>query len=131
MVRALLFITIIGLSGAFSPSKSVAADSVAEKTWQLVAIDGEDFGAKATLTFPEPNKISGEGPCNFYGASVTGPYPVFVPGPIMSTQRACPFLAEEQQFLDALSAMTIADIQDDTVILSTPDGREMVFKPFD
>jgi heat shock protein HslJ len=55
------------------------------------------------------------------------PYPWFEVGPILSTKMACPELTAEMQFFRALNAMTLSEVLDKTLILSTPEGREMLF----
>ena len=129
--RALISLAIFVFSGACVLGETATIYGDAEKTWYLVEIDGEDFPTTATLTFPQPDRMSGEAPCNLYGANLNALYPAFQPGPIMSTQRACAFLAEEQAFFDALSTMTLAEVMGDTMTLSAPVGREMVFKAGD
>jgi heat shock protein HslJ len=58
---------------------------------------------------------------------MAAPYPWFEAGDIAVTRRACPDLAAETAFFDALADMTLAEVAGDALILSTPDGREMVF----
>ena len=95
--------------------------------WLLTEIDGKVFPARATLGFPEPGRIAGTAPCNTYSGRMAAPYPWFEAGDIAVTRRACPDLAAETAFFDALADMTLAEVAGDTLILSTADGREMVF----
>jgi len=85
------------------------------------------FTARATITFPSKGKVTGQAPCNTYASTQTVPLPWFKLGPIMSTKMACADLATEQQFFAALSEMTLAETLADTMILTSEDGREMVF----
>ncbi|MDK3020222.1 META domain-containing protein [Pseudodonghicola flavimaris] len=99
----------------------------ADRVWQLTSLDGTAFTARATLSFPEDGQIAGEAPCNRYSGVMTTPYPWFDAGQVVSTRRACPELAAEQQFLSALSTMHSAERDGDVLILRAPAGREMRF----
>ena len=99
----------------------------ADVEWQLQEIAGERFAARATLSFPEEGKLSGDAPCNSYTGRQTAPYPWFQATDIAVTRRACPDLPAETRFLQELGAMTLAEVVGDTLILSDDDGREMVF----
>ena len=96
-------------------------------TWQLTSLDGDAWAHPGTLEFPEAGQITGQAPCNRYFASVDAPYPWLTLGPIGATRMACPDLAAETQFFEALSAMTIAEVTGDVLILTNDAGREMVF----
>lgn len=97
-------------------------------TWVQLGLDGTPFAARATLTFPEEGTPAGEAPCNRYSGQQTMPYPWFSAERIASTKRACPELEAETRYLRALGVMTLAEIADDTLILSNDAGREMVFR---
>ena len=96
--------------------------------YRLIELDGQRFDAKATITFPEEGRISGVAPCNDWSATQGAPYPWFAPGPIAVTRRACPDLLAETRFLQSLSAMTLAEVQGNVLILSNEAGLEMVFE---
>jgi len=121
ILLCLMFVT------ACQADETVRGYGGADKTWMLSELDGRPFPAKATLIFPEAGRIAGEAPCNAYSAEMSVPYPWFEAGPIMTTRRACPDLAAETRFLEALAAMTLSEVLENTLVLSTPDGREMVF----
>ena len=95
--------------------------------WRLRELDGEAFLANATLSLTEPDRVSGAAPCNRFFGPQSAPYPWFDAGPLASTKRACPDLAEEARFLGALEAMTIAEVSGDILILSNEAGGQMVF----
>lgn len=111
--------------------ETAAAYGGADQTWILQEIDGQPFPASATLTFPETGQIAGEAPCNFYSGPMAAPYPWFEVGNLAVTRRACPDLAQETAFFEALSAMTEVEISGDVMILRSADGREMLFKADD
>ena len=96
--------------------------------WRLATLDGQPFDAGATIAFPAAGLIEGDGPCNGYRAALRVPYPWFEIGPIAATRRACPDAAAEAAFFDALGAMRLAEAAGDTLVLSTPEGREMTFR---
>ena len=96
--------------------------------FMLQSIDGAAFVAKATIDVSEAGKITGHGPCNRYFANQTAPYLWFSTGLIGSTRMACPDLAAEAQFFDALSTMTLVAVLGGTLILADDNGREMLFQ---
>ena len=100
----------------------------ADQIWVLDSIDGVAFDARAELIFPEEGKISGRGPCNQFFGEQRAPYPWFDVGPLGATRMACPDLPAETMFFQALEAMTLSEVAGDILILSTDDGREMVFR---
>ena len=108
--------------------ETVRAYGGADRVWQLTELHDARFTAVATLSFPDPGRIQGQAPCNSYGGKMTAPYPWFEIGPIVATRRACPALAEEQRFFQALKTATQSEVSGDTLILRDDAGREMVFK---
>ena len=98
-----------------------------DRIWTLQQLNNMPFAAPATLTFPTPQEINGEGPCNHYFGAVNDSYPDFNAGPIGSTRRACPELAAESLFFEALQAVNLASVDGTTLILTGPDGLKMVF----
>ena len=107
--------------------ETLRAYGAADRIWTLKELNGAPFTASATLTFPQVGEIAGVAPCNGYSATMTAPYPWFEAGPIAATRRSCPDLAAETAFLKALTEATLAEVADDTLILSNPDGLTMVF----
>lgn len=72
--------------------------------------------------------MPGKAPCNSFSGAMSAPYPWFETGALMSTRMACPNMAPELAFFQALAEMTQAEVLGDTMILRGEDGREMVFK---
>ncbi|MDU8912600.1 META domain-containing protein [Aestuariicoccus sp. MJ-SS9] len=96
-------------------------------SWRLAEVDGLDADGPLSLQFPAPGRVTGQGPCNRFTGAQTAPYPWFdLTGPAM-TRRACPELAAEARLVAALQAMTLAEVAGDLLILSNPEGAEMVF----
>jgi len=97
-------------------------------TWGLQQIDGVAFDASATIRFPEKGRVEGRAPCNSYFANQTVPYPWIAIEAIGSTKMACPDLAAESAFFEALGRVTLAEILSDTLILSDESGFQMLFR---
>ncbi|MDI3337904.1 META domain-containing protein [Defluviimonas aestuarii] len=123
----LIFILPLLIATACQGNETVAAYGAGNGIWQLTEIDGVAFASHATLSFPEPGRIAGEAPCNTYMGRMDAPYPWFEAKDLAVTRRACPDLAAETAFFDGLAAMTLSETSGDTLILSNPDGREMIF----
>lgn len=96
--------------------------------YRLEELNGVRFTALATISFPEKGRAGGQGPCNAWSAGQNAPYPWFELGPIAATRRACPDLAREAAFFDALSAARFAEVSGGVLILSNEAGGEMVFR---
>jgi heat shock protein HslJ len=121
-------LVLVGLIPACQSDETVAGFGAADTIWQLTELAGDPVTVRATLQFPEAGQIAGQAPCNRYSAKLTAPYPRFETGPILSTRMACPDLAQETAFFDALADMSQAELLDDTLILQNDAGRDMVFK---
>jgi len=99
----------------------------ADGTWVLSHINDAAFKATATITFSDEGRVSGNAPCNSYAAQQTAPYPWFDLSQIIATRRACPQLSDEADFFKTLSAMTLAEVSGDVLILSNDDAETMLF----
>ena len=96
--------------------------------YQLVELDGLPFVGTATIAFPETGRVEGQAPCNRYFAQQSVPYPWFAIEGIGATRMACPDLALETEFFEALEGMTLAEVSGDILILSNSVGRRMIFE---
>jgi heat shock protein HslJ len=94
----------------------------------LVDMNGQPFAASATISFPEPGRGDGQGPCNYYFGAQTAPYPWFSIDGVGSTLMACEQLDLEIAYFDMLQAMSISEVSGDTLILSNDAGQRMVFE---
>ena len=81
----------------------------------------------ATVIFLTEGRVEGNGPCNAWSASQTAPYPWIELGPIAATRRACPELAFEGRFFEALTSVSLAEVSGPLLVLSG-DEVEMVFR---
>ncbi len=127
-MRAVVIIALLwGLTNC-GGDETVTAYGADKATWRLVEIDGQPFAARATLEFADEGKLSGQAPCNSYSGKQTVPYPWFRAVEIVSTRKACPDLAAETAYFEALAAMTLSEVSGKALILSNDAGREMVFE---
>lgn len=127
--RGVLACIVLALAlSACRRDETVTAYGAADKTWRLIEIDGKTVPYEANLRFPEAGQIAGDAPCNSYSGAMTVPYPWFDAQEIVATQLACPDIDAETAYLAALSEMTLSEVLGDTLILSTAEGRKMVFK---
>lgn len=128
-MKALFTMALVVASlAACRADETVRAYGGADRVWTLKLLNGANFPARATLTFPKTGEIAGEGPCNRYFGAMKVSYPWFEAGPIGSTRMACSEMAAETAFLAALEAATLSEVAGDTLMLSNTDGLEMVFK---
>lgn len=123
MLCALPFAFALGLC----PDETVSGYAETTTIWALTEIDGTRFPAAATITFPEEGTVTGRGPCNAYTATQSVPLPWIEIRDIAATRMACPDLAAEAAFFKALQEMTLVEVTLDILLLTTPEGREMVF----
>lgn len=124
MLCALPFAFALGLC----PDETVSGYAETETVWQLAELDGTPFQARATITFPQEGSVAGQAPCNSYTATQSVPIPWIEIRDIAATRLACPDLDSETVFFAALEEMTLVEVTLDILLLSTPQGREMVFK---
>ncbi|WP_428926667.1 META domain-containing protein [Marinibacterium sp. SX1] len=120
----------LALGATAAPAQEAApADPYADRdtTWVLVMLDTVPFEATATLRFPQDGQVAGKAVCNNYSGPQDGDFPEFRTGVLMATRMACPDMAQEQVFLDALADMRLAARKDGMLILSDGGDRQMVF----
>lgn len=123
-----LWLTLPILLSACLKDETVAGYADPELVYLLEEVDGEPYPERATISFPEPGRVAGQAPCNSYSASLTAPYPWFAVDTIAATRRACPALAHEAAFFEALRAATLIEVSGPVLILSNDAGLEMVFR---
>ena len=95
--------------------------------YRLISLDGAPFAARATISFTQDGQIAGAAPCNSYGGVQVGRLPDFSASGLISTEMACQDLPAETAFFAALADMTRAEVTGQSVTLSNPAGRGMVF----
>jgi heat shock protein HslJ len=124
---ATLALLLASLSACTADSPYNSPDTI----WTLKELGNSPFPATATLTFPKVGEVAGAGPFNRYFGAMTATYPAFSAGPIGSTRIACPELAAEIAFLDALQSATASEVTENTLLLTNADGLRMLFKTTD
>ncbi|MBF9034884.1 META domain-containing protein [Rhodobacterales bacterium HKCCE2091] len=99
----------------------------ADGTWHLVEAEGAEAPPGTTLDLSEPGRISGQAPCNRYEAPISGSYPGFETGGIVTTRMACPDLPLETRYIAALDGATRAELVDGRLVISDGAGAAMVY----
>lgn len=126
-MRLTVFIILLSALAACKADETVSGFADPAVQYRLMELDGMPFEARATVAFPQPSDIIGQGPCNSYFATQSAPYPWFDVQGIGASRMACPDLNVEQIFFAALQDMTLVEVQGETLILTNDAGREMVF----
>jgi len=101
--------------------------------WTLQSIDGENMSTlfpesskKPTIEFYAVEKrLTGNAGCNNYNAPYTVNGMMLEVGPIMSTKMACPNLAGEDKFTNALSGTSTIEVTADQLKL-IKDGKTVL-----
>lgn len=125
MLRLLLILPF--LVSACEKDETVSGFVDPDSTYHLVEIDGASFDARATIQFPQPGVVSGNGPCNSYGGDQSAPYPWLEFGALRVSRRECADGSKERHFFASLTSMTQVEALGDTLILRNEGGGEMVF----
>lgn len=122
------FATILLLASGCVSMENVNFYGGVGATWNLSSIDGEPVAAGTDMRIGYLGALSGNAGCNTWQAKDTSVYPWFNVETISSTFKACPGQEAEQAFFEALKDMTIAEVLGETLVLSTVEGREMLFR---
>lgn len=103
--------------------------------WQLSRIGDAAAPFPATLDLRDMPQVAGQAPCNRWFATVTlsgtgqGAPAALQFGPIGATRMACADLAAEQAYLQALAAVSAAQLDAGALILTGADGLRLEFQP--
>ncbi|CTQ50061.1 META domain-containing protein [Jannaschia donghaensis] len=127
MLCVLPFAFALGLC----PDETVSGYVEPTTVWHLTEIDGAPYTADATITFPKEGSVRGTGPCNTFTATQSVPVPWIRIRDIASTSMTCPDGEAEAAYFAALQDMELIEVALDLLLLSTPDGRQMVFEAGD
>ncbi|MEZ5796287.1 MAG: META domain-containing protein [Paracoccaceae bacterium] len=95
--------------------------------WQLVGVEGQPAPAPLTLTFTAEGSFSGKAPCNRFYGRIGGELPALTLGQIAATRMACPDLAVESAYLQALEATVRAEVTQDHLFLFGAKGGVLEF----
>ena len=118
------------LSAAFALTACVTPalsnDEIAGVDWHLVGIEGQTVDWTASLRF-DGDKVSGKAPCNRWFGTNAAALPDLAIEAIGATRMACPELAAESVFFEALQAMQKAELDQGHLFLTGPEGRVVEF----
>jgi heat shock protein HslJ len=97
-------------------------------TWVLTTMPGGAPVADGTFTtlLLADGRLSGNAPCNQYSGDYTLDGSSITIGSIVRTRLACPDLAQEDAYLEALGEVTSYVLQDDMLVLVGPDGTALL-----
>lgn len=112
---------------AASGDTAATATSGADLTGSWVLTDNADI----TLTVEADGAASGKSACNRYMTTITtdSATQALTVAPIAGTRMMCEeaVMTAEQDYLDALAAVTSGEVTDGQLVLTTADGATLVF----
>ena len=117
------------LLAACQPSEDAAAAPSLAQDWKLVGFSEGAVPPRVTMDLREPGRAAGQGPCNRWFGEVQGSFPEFRLPMVASTQMACPDLAAEAAFHQALGRVTAAELAGGQLLLTGPKGLRLTFAP--
>lgn len=125
-----IFCSLLALLGLAScqGDETLAGYVAPDAVYQLVRLNEAPFAARATIRFLPGGEVTGQAPCNSFGAVQTAPYPWFELGPIRATRATCPSQKHETEFLTILGRMELAEVSGDLVLLSNEAGETLEFQ---
>ncbi|WP_395542016.1 META domain-containing protein [Neotabrizicola sp. sgz301269] len=126
----------IALAALLAATACVApgqAEPLTGTEWHLVGIEGQRAPAPLSLIFAEDGKVTGKAPCNRWFAANGATLPALALQGIGATKMACPDLAVEQAYFEALAAMQRMEQAETHLFLIRAEGRVLEFsaKPED
>lgn len=127
---ALTLATLLAATACVAPGQ---AEPLTGTEWHLVGIEGQRAPAPLTLIFAEDGKVAGQAPCNRWFAKNGATLPALSLAGIGATEMACPDLAAEQIYFEALAAMQRVEQAETHLFLIGAEGRVLEFsaKPGD
>jgi heat shock protein HslJ len=111
------------LAACVSPALS---DEIAGVDWHLVGLEGQEIAWNASLRL-DGDKVTGKAPCNRYFGTNAATLPAISFGGMGATRMACPDLAAETVYFEAMQAMQRAELDQGHLYLIGPEGRIMEF----
>ena len=117
------------LLAACQPVTEAAPKPDLAQDWKLVGFSAGALPPRVTMDLRAPGRAAGQGPCNRWFGDVQGTYPEFRLPMVASTQMACPDLAAEARFHEALGRVTAAELAGGQLILTGPQGLRLTFAP--
>jgi heat shock protein HslJ len=119
-ILSIAALTVAGTLAACAAPSS-APEPLWGSEWQLQSIAGQAALPQpaATLAFPQPGQIAGNGSCNRFFGTVQTDKGRLTFGPLGATKMACPGGASEQEsrYLGALQKAQRYEVQGDTLLI--------------
>lgn len=116
--------------GAATSTPSEASAQLAGTSWVLESMGDQQAAddTSATLQFSEDGEVSGSGGCNNYSGEFTTDGETLKVGELAVTLMACegPVGDQESAFHNALAQARHFTVDEDTLMLSDEDGRELL-----
>jgi len=125
MSRALAALAALALAGCATPPPPAAAPSAEGATWMLSRLGEEAVTAPVSFTVTG-ERVAGFGPCNRYFGAYRRDGAALSVGPIAATRRACADLALEERYFAALTDVTGAAVEGDTLTLRDDGGAALM-----
>lgn len=122
-LKATLWAPLV-MMGCISPA---ASGEITGQEWQLIARQGEPVAWTATLALGADGTAYGQAPCNRFFGTSTATLPALALTDLGATRMACPDLAAESDYFQALAAVTMAEIRQGHLFLTGPEGRVLEF----
>jgi heat shock protein HslJ len=119
----LSLLSFAALAACVTPAMS---DEISGIDWHLAGLEGQDVAWEASLRI-DGDKVTGKAPCNRFFGTNTAPLPQVSFGAMGATKMACPDLAAEAVYLEALQAMQRVELDQGHLFLIGPEGRIMEF----
>lgn len=132
LIVCLALIALVPTAFAQTATESAGDNPLAGTSWQLIAIDGAPVieGSTASLQFAD-GTLSGSGGCNRFNGSYTLTDSTLTVAPLVLTRMACiddPVTRQESDYIGLLQAASSTQFSDDTLTLTTPDGKTLTFE---
>jgi heat shock protein HslJ len=124
MTRVLKALPLIA---AFAAGCVPAAANDISGEWHLVAMNGLRAEVPVAITFADDGKVQGNGPCNRFFGTYSGPLPDLTLSPFGKTKMACPQMELEFIYLGTLQASVRAEVIGDRLLMSGLQGVMMEF----
>lgn len=134
MVKFTLALGLAGaafLSGCGAPSTPATAAAGQPQVWQLTSLDNKPYHGNVTVSLAKNGKqLMGQAPCNAFNADIIrDAYPAVRIVNVVSTKMACPDMAAEADFFDALSVVTGQGTGKTMLYFTSTSGRRLEFTP--
>jgi heat shock protein HslJ len=121
---ALALAALLATSACVAPGQ---AQSLTGTEWHLVGIEGQRAPAPLTLILSEDGTVGGQAPCNRWFARNGAALPALSLDGIGATEMACPELAIEAAYFEALTAMQRVEQAQTHLFLIGAEGRVLEF----